>query len=110
VSNYLAILGVILPNNASMTLTIDKFGRVLIPKTLRQHLMIEPGDELKVEIVPDAPHITLAAKPKPGDVQVVYTDWGFPVIEGGEPFPDNFDTVEYLKEGYDEYHKSRFGV
>lgn len=93
-----------------MTLTIDKFGRVLIPKTLRQILGIEPGDELVVEIAPDAPHIKLTAKPKPDDVQVIYTDWGFPVIEGGEPFPDDFDTVTFLKEGYDEYHKSRFGV
>lgn len=93
-----------------MTLTIDKFGRVLIPKHLRQIIGVEPGDELIVEVDNEALQVMLTAKPKPSDIKVVYTDWGFPVIEGGEPFADDFDTVSFLKEGYDEYHKSRFGL
>lgn len=93
-----------------MTLTIDKFGRVLIPKAIRQSIGLEPGDELIVELTPNTPIVTLTIKPKPSDIEVTYTDWGFPLIEGGGPFKEDFDTVDFLKEGYDEYHKSRFGV
>lgn len=32
-----------------MTLTIDKAGRVVIPKALRDRLHLQPGDELTVE-------------------------------------------------------------
>jgi AbrB family looped-hinge helix DNA binding protein len=33
----------------STTLTIDKAGRVVIPKTLRDELRLEPGDSLTLE-------------------------------------------------------------
>jgi len=32
-------------------LVIDKAGRVVIPKTLREHLRLEPGDSLELESV-----------------------------------------------------------
>jgi AbrB family looped-hinge helix DNA binding protein len=33
----------------SITLTLDKAGRVVIPKTLRDELHLEPGDTLELE-------------------------------------------------------------
>ena len=33
-----------------MTVTIDKFGRVLIPKPLRDQLGLQPGAELSLDV------------------------------------------------------------
>jgi AbrB family looped-hinge helix DNA binding protein len=33
----------------NMTVTLDKAGRVVIPKTLRDELRLEPGDSLELE-------------------------------------------------------------
>jgi len=93
-----------------MVLTIDKFGRILIPKVIRQAIGINLGDELIIEIHPDKTMVKLTPKPKESDIKVTYTDWGFPQIEGGEPFPDDFNTADFIKEGYEEYHNSRFGL
>lgn len=93
-----------------MTLTIDKFGRIVIPKALRKSMNLEPGDELLVELIPDAPMISLTIKPKRSEIKIEYTDWGFPTITGGEPYPEDFDFQNVTKSGYEEYHKTRFGV
>jgi AbrB family looped-hinge helix DNA binding protein len=36
-----------------MRLTIDHAGRVVIPKAIRQHLRLQPGDSLEVEMTSD---------------------------------------------------------
>lgn len=99
-----------LANISNMTLTVDKFGRILIPKTLRQLLMIEPGDELEVDIDTTQPILTLSPKKDADEIRVELTDWGFPILVGGAPYPEDFDPAGYLKEGYEEYHRTRFGV
>ncbi|HEY7352147.1 MAG TPA: AbrB/MazE/SpoVT family DNA-binding domain-containing protein [Terriglobales bacterium] len=35
------------------TLTLDKAGRVVLPKAIRQELQIEPGDSLELEATED---------------------------------------------------------
>ncbi len=34
-----------------MATRLDKFGRVVLPKNIRDHLVLKPGQELKVESV-----------------------------------------------------------
>jgi len=95
-----------------MTLTIDKFGRVLIPKSLRQHLHVEPGDELQVEIKNETPAIILSCKPtqtEEYDAEIIYTDWGLPMIKTSGSFPENYDTVTAIKQNYQEYFDRKFG-
>lgn len=36
-------------SNMNTTVTLDKAGRVVIPKTLRDELRLEPGDSLELE-------------------------------------------------------------
>ncbi len=50
------------------TLTIDKAGRVVLPKPVRDALQISPGDSLELESSED--HIVLRPAPRQGsDVQ-----------------------------------------
>ncbi|NJC28388.1 AbrB/MazE/SpoVT family DNA-binding domain-containing protein [Neolewinella antarctica] len=93
-----------------MTLTMDKFGRVLIPKALRKMVQIEPGGEVEVEVDSTTHKITLTSKAEAQKPKLTFDSDGFPLIVGGEPYPADFDTVAFLKESYEEYHKSRFGV
>jgi AbrB family looped-hinge helix DNA binding protein len=95
-----------------MTLRIDKFGRVLIPKLMRQSIGLQPGDDIIVEVLENEKSLKLSSKPEPEnlEVRIEYTDWGFPQIVGGAPYPADFDFQNATKNGYDEYHKTRFGV
>ncbi|MEM9929378.1 MAG: AbrB/MazE/SpoVT family DNA-binding domain-containing protein, partial [Bacteroidota bacterium] len=66
-----------------MTLTIDKFGRVLIPKTLRELLTVQPGDKVEVKIDSERPALLISPlPPEPLDYEITYTDWGFPFYFG----------------------------
>ena len=91
-----------------MVLTMDKFGRVLIPKAIRTVLGLYPGKEVEVEIC--AATSSIEIRPKKPEITLEYDESGFPILVGGDPYPDDFDTVAFLKESYEEYHKDRFGV
>jgi AbrB family looped-hinge helix DNA binding protein len=68
-------------------LTIDKAGRVVLPKPVRDALQISPGDSLELESSED--HIVL--RPARGRVRM-YKKQGAWVLHGDTPLPE--DAVE----------------
>ena len=65
------------------TLTIDKAGRVVLPKPVRDALQISPGDSLELESSED--HIVL--RPAPGKGRM-YKKQGVWVFDSGDvPLP-----------------------
>jgi AbrB family looped-hinge helix DNA binding protein len=64
------------------TLTLDKAGRVVLPKRLRDHLHLHAGSILRAEIVGDK--IELAEEAS--SAQVIHKKDGLPVIIGWEGF------------------------
>ena len=65
------------------TLTIDKAGRVVLPKPVRDALQISPGDSLELESSED--HIVL----RPRGKARMYKKQGVWVIDTGKPIPAN---------------------
>lgn len=63
-------------------LTIDKAGRVVIPKPLRKELHLEPGDSLEVESAGE--QITLRPVRGTGPLTKEHGVW---VFYSGEPLP-----------------------
>ena len=64
------------------TLTIDKAGRVVLPKPVRDALQISPGDSLELESSDD--HIVLRPAPSKGRV---YKKQGMWVFDSGSSIP-----------------------
>jgi AbrB family looped-hinge helix DNA binding protein len=63
-------------------LTIDKAGRVVIPKPLREELHLEPGDSLEMESAGD--QITLRPVRGTGPLTKKHGVW---VFHSGQPLP-----------------------
>ena len=72
------------------TLTLDKAGRVVLPKRLRDHLHLHAGSILRAEIVGDK--IELAEEAT--SAQVIRKKDGLPVIIGWE----GFDAAKAVRE------------
>ena len=66
----------------SSRLIIDKAGRVLIPKPLREQLHLEPGDALEMESVGE--QITLRPVRGTGPLTKEHGVW---VFHSGQPLP-----------------------
>lgn len=62
------------------TLTIDKAGRVVLPKPVRDALQISPGDSLELESSED--HIVLRPAPSKGRM---YKKQGVWIFDSGVP-------------------------
>jgi AbrB family looped-hinge helix DNA binding protein len=68
--------------NMNARLVLDKAGRVVIPKPLREELHLEPGDSLELESGGD--QITLRPARGNGPLQNEHGIW---VLHTGEPMP-----------------------
>jgi AbrB family looped-hinge helix DNA binding protein len=66
----------------SILLTIDKAGRVVIPKPLREKLHLEPGDSLEMETAGE--QITLRPVRGTGPLTKEHGVW---VFRSGQPLP-----------------------
>ena len=64
----------------SVTVTMGKAGRIVLPKALREILGLREGSRLRMEAV----NGKLEATPEPDAVRIELKD-GFPVILGGAP-------------------------
>ncbi|MBC6995844.1 hypothetical protein QWY85_17485 [Neolewinella lacunae] len=84
-----------------MKVTVDKFGRILIPKKLREAGGIEAGSVFEIEM-DDSTH-SLFFKLVPEVLpHVEYTPWGWPVIVYPDPSVVNFNLKEFINTGYEE--------
>jgi AbrB family looped-hinge helix DNA binding protein len=64
----------------SITITLGKAGRLVVPKAIRDSLGLHEGSRLKLEIHGGK----LQAAPEPDPVSIEIND-GFPVIQSGPP-------------------------
>jgi AbrB family looped-hinge helix DNA binding protein len=64
------------------TLTIDKAGRVVLPKPVREELQLAPGDGLELESSEDR----IVLRPSRGNGRI-YKKHGVWVFHGGAPLP-----------------------
>ncbi|MGH7906028.1 MAG: AbrB/MazE/SpoVT family DNA-binding domain-containing protein [Candidatus Binataceae bacterium] len=89
------------PTIAIMTarLTLDKLGRIVIPKAVRDRLQLSPGDEIELETVDEK--ITL--RPLRG-VAPLRKKRGVRVYRSGQPLPDSTvqRTIEQVRRERDE--------
>ena len=60
----------------NVTLEVDKFGRVLLPKKLREALHIGPGGKLHAHL--EGERLTVTPEPREATVRM---EDGFPIIE-----------------------------
>jgi AbrB family looped-hinge helix DNA binding protein len=49
--------------DAMRTYQMDSRGRITLPKHIRQHLGIGPGDRIEFELMPDGQGVLIRAKP-----------------------------------------------
>jgi AbrB family looped-hinge helix DNA binding protein len=80
------------------TVEIDKAGRIVVPKKLRDALHLTPGTRLRVERNGDA----LMLEPDFPEPRLEMID-GLWVMTGGPPV--NTDIPELIRQGYEERHK-----
>ena len=84
----------------AMTVTIDEYGRLVVPKEFRDRLGLVPGTELEIE--EREGHLQLV----PVENRVVRTDDGIPVWRGA--VPTDFDSSAHLRAGYREQAKKHW--
>lgn len=93
-----------------MEVTIDKFGRILIPKKVRQRLGLQAGQALELTSDTDSRTIALQAPTGAKSLEIVITDFGFPVIQNGESIEEDFNNIEFLKETQRDYLDRKMGL
>lgn len=86
----------------STTTTLDKAGRLVLPKPIRDRLRLLPGARLRVELSGDIVEITPEAEEPRIEIRN-----GLPVIVGGGPF-DAVAAVREAREASDERFRKRF--
>lgn len=76
------------------TLSIDKAGRIVIPKAIREKLHLEPGSTLQAEVVGDR----IELSPAPTELRLVRKGKRRVVVGTGP-----FDAVAAVAEAREEY-------
>lgn len=85
-------------------LTIDKAGRVVIPKSLREELQLEPGDSLEMETIGE--EITLRPVRGTGPLTKEHGVW---VFHSGQPLSASA-TDEMLRQLREERDSTQLGA
>jgi len=85
------------------TLTLDKAGRVVLPKPVRDELQLGPGDSLELESSEDR----IVLRPARGKGRM-YKKQGVWVFDSGEPLPANV-VEETLREVREERDRRNLG-
>jgi AbrB family looped-hinge helix DNA binding protein len=80
----------------SITITLGKAGRLVVPKAIRESLGLREGTRLRLE----SSGGKFEAIPEPDEIQIQLRD-GFPVISGGRPRKKG-EIVKAIKAGREE--------
>lgn len=92
-----------------MVTTMDKFGRVLFPKNLREVSGCKAGTQFELKWDTEKTQFILAPINQPTPY-VEITDWGWPVIRYPGHDKVDFDVKEFIKEGYEERSNKLLGI
>ena len=93
-----------------MEVTIDKFGRILIPKKLRQLLGLQPGQRIILKADKENRKLAVELPVSQDEVEVEITEFGLPIIKNGKPEVKDFDTRAFMKETLMEYLDKKMGL
>ncbi|KAB2641552.1 MAG: AbrB/MazE/SpoVT family DNA-binding domain-containing protein [Verrucomicrobia bacterium] len=80
------------PSAMSITITVGKAGRLVVPKAIRDNLGLREGSRLRLEVLGGK----FEAVPETDGVRIVMKN-GFPVIRGGPPLREG-DITKSIKE------------
>lgn len=86
-----------------LQITIDKFGRVVIPQKVREELGLSPGSKMEVALETDDKVVLKVVHPEP----VIKRINGIMVMEGPKT---DFDIVEHMKKQREERIKHTSGL
>ena len=93
-----------------MEVTIDKFGRILIPKKIRESLGLKPGQVLEILVNRYTRTLDIRLPSKDNEVNIKVEDSGLPVIQNGPSLEEDFDTVAYIKATRNQYLDRKQGL
>lgn len=93
-----------------MTLKVDKFGRILIPKVLRQAISIEPGDKVSIQIDGSNRQFSIRKARTLDDAVLSTTSWGFPTVSLSLPQKVDFNVSDYVHSVRQDYLDRKFGL
>lgn len=94
----------------TVEVTIDKFGRILIPKVVREMLSLKAGHQMYLTTNFDKRELIMQV-PATNPVQVIERrPSGIPIIHNGEATQADFDVVELIKRNREEYLERKIGM
>ena len=87
-----------------LQIPIDRFGRVVLPKKLRERLHLNPGTELEVEETAEA----ILLKPVPRQAKII-NKGGWLVAQTGTPLSED-SILETIRQVREERDKKNAGI
>ncbi|HWB02537.1 MAG TPA: AbrB/MazE/SpoVT family DNA-binding domain-containing protein [Verrucomicrobiales bacterium] len=87
-----------------MKLSLDKMGRLVVPKPLRDRFALQPGDELEATLEVDG----IKLRPVP-PASAVTTKEGILVCSSELP-PSAWDTAAFIEQQRDQRHRDLGGI
>ena len=92
-----------------MEVTIDNFGRILIPKNIRKLLGLEPGQKLELIANTESSTLDLVLKPQK-NMELIISESGIPMFINDSKESLDFDIVELIKANRSERDEKLLGL
>ncbi|MEM6396627.1 MAG: AbrB/MazE/SpoVT family DNA-binding domain-containing protein [Bacteroidota bacterium] len=91
-----------------MTVKMDKFGRILIPKKMREEMGADSGQKFTISFDGYTGQVYLEPIIKE-NYEIAITDFGLPIIKHKDPRVANIDFVEMIKQDREDRAKKLWG-